>query len=708
MTDTTPEQWSDDPITTVAGDRFNRSRFANLVAASIDSTPLQSDSAVFGLVGSWGSGKSSVANMVGEQLPGTWRVQNFTPWAASGTAALQAEFLTALDTALGGASAEERGAREALKGYVKWVAPALNLLPVVGETAQQYTNQIADAITARKPWAVEFEAMSAQLKDIDARVLIICDDIDRLDAIELLEFLKVVRLLGRFPNVHYLVVYDGETVEDLLATQGVAGRASSFMEKIVQHPFELPAIDAATHFKLAADALNAVEHGTFTDEEFSRAGTVVDILSRGLRTPRQHLRYGQHLKTYFQLVTPEVDFLDFAALSFLRLNHHEIFDAIPRLAVGLRVGLYDEKYNKDGRTQAQWKDELRELDRRGDVDVAWEILTYLFPRLGTSGRLATHPRAFSSSEYRERYYNLGVPSNDVSDQLVADVIEAIVGGGDPHPDESQLLAHFDGPNNMARLAFSKGRRFRERGGHAATATGLARMVRILNQSASVVRPAGGLESPHGEIDQWLVSEVQNAYAEGGLSRDELMEIIEHDRMLGILLSINRRQRSIKSEHGTMLADFAQHYREKITSGQLEPLGHLRLTLSLLARVDNLDSIDGILDPFVNGNQKLFEDVTISFVRDQTIWGSDGDNSIELEFENYLWSAAISESVRLNMVLNLEEIEDADRLDDENPSDENRRKIAFANARAAMVKPEPAGNQPASDVQSLAVDEGTSR
>jgi hypothetical protein len=685
MSDAPSKQWSDDAITSVTEDRFNRSRFAKLVAGRIDATPIQGDSTVFGLVGPWGSGKSSVANMVGEQLPDTWRVQTFTPWAASGGAALQAEFLAALDSALGGSSAEERQAREALQGYVKWVAPALGLLPVFGAAAQAYTTQVAEAITARAPWAVEFDRMSTRLKDIGVRVLIICDDIDRLDAAELLEFLKVVRLLGRFPNVHYLVVYDGETVEDLLATQGVAGRASSFMEKIVQHPFELPAIDAATHYSLAADALNGVDYA-FHEQELDRAGTVVEMLSRGLRTPRQHLRYGQHLKTYFRLVKPEVDFVDFAALSFLRLNHHEVFEAIPELAAELRAGVYNENDNKEGLTWNQWKDRIQTLDRRGEADIPLEILAYFFPRLARSGRAVAHARAFSDYEYMERYYNLGVPSNDVSDQLVAEVIEAIVGGGDAHPRENELLRYFDGANGQARLAFTKARRFREHGEHSATPAGVARMVRILAASSKVVRANGGLESPASEIDKWLVKEVQNAYAAGGLNRDQLIEVLGLEKTIELLLAINSRRRRVSNtDADPMIADFTQHYRARIGSGALAPLGHLRLTLTLLAHVDGWEVVEGILDPFVDGNQNVFEEVTISFVMNQTWWRGE-ENSVVLEFDKDMWTSAISETVRLKMVPDLEEIEHADQTDDENAVDVERRNIAFAGARATLPAP----------------------
>src|ERR1700712_5024071 len=103
---TSIESWSDEPIVRVSQDRFSRTEFARLVAKTIDAVPIGAASTVFGLVGPWGSGKSSVAAMIGEYLPESWIVQSFTPWAATGAVGLQLEFVAALDSALGGSGAK--------------------------------------------------------------------------------------------------------------------------------------------------------------------------------------------------------------------------------------------------------------------------------------------------------------------------------------------------------------------------------------------------------------------------------------------------------------------------------------------------------------------------------------------------------------------------------------------------------------------------
>lgn len=98
----------------------------------------------------------------------------------------------------------------------------------------------AGMLEAQRPWTVQFAETSAKLKELGVPVLVIADDIDRLQADELLTLLKIVRLLGRFGGVQYLLAYDDQTVFRALRTSSLVGTdsraAEQFMEKIVQYP----------------------------------------------------------------------------------------------------------------------------------------------------------------------------------------------------------------------------------------------------------------------------------------------------------------------------------------------------------------------------------------------------------------------------------------------------------------------------------------
>ena len=84
--------WSDSPLRDEVGDRLDRAPFAARVAEVI--TRADIDSTVFGLVGPWGSGKTSLLNMIKAKLPDSWQVRFFSPWAASDLNSLLAEFFS--------------------------------------------------------------------------------------------------------------------------------------------------------------------------------------------------------------------------------------------------------------------------------------------------------------------------------------------------------------------------------------------------------------------------------------------------------------------------------------------------------------------------------------------------------------------------------------------------------------------------------------
>src|SRR5947209_14756860 len=56
--------WADEPISKAEEDTLGRTVFATRVAELIETATADAPSIVFGLVGPWGSGKSSVLNLI--------------------------------------------------------------------------------------------------------------------------------------------------------------------------------------------------------------------------------------------------------------------------------------------------------------------------------------------------------------------------------------------------------------------------------------------------------------------------------------------------------------------------------------------------------------------------------------------------------------------------------------------------------------------
>ena len=81
--------------------------------------------------------------------------------------------------------------------------------------------------------------LSKALSDQKKRFLIVIDDIDRLSPDEALLIFRLVKSVGRLPNVIYLLVYDRDLAESIIAER-YPSEGPHYLEKIVQAPFELP------------------------------------------------------------------------------------------------------------------------------------------------------------------------------------------------------------------------------------------------------------------------------------------------------------------------------------------------------------------------------------------------------------------------------------------------------------------------------------
>lgn len=644
------EPWPDDPRTTSGEDELDRARFARMVARRVDSLPAGTASVVFGLVGAWGSGKTSVVNMILEELPQSWAGVSFAPWVASGSGGLVLEFLRTIDAALGGRDSRATAARSAVREYGAWGASLLGIVPGVGSGLQALATKGLDRLIDQGPWSFKFSKVSKELRRLGGRVLVVCDDIDRLDAAELLEFLKVVRLLGRFPNIHYLVVYDQATVEDLLHSQGVAGRQSNFMEKIVQYPYEIPPISDAKKLEIAAatiDGLLASSGARLASGDEARATELMGIIARSMSTPRAQFRYRHQLESYSAMLEGEIDPLDFAAITLMRVNFHPVFEALPSWAPGFRVvGKVGEDGDPIVLDVGSLEAKIGGLCGEARVPVALELIDFLFPRI-TKGPLNTsHDKALASEEYFNRYFYFGVPPDDVSDRLVAEGLDAVLNQTEAESTMgAEFVASLDSLNPArARLAYSKAYQARRDAD-----TGSAEMVTFLSERLELRRTeSDGFESPVGALMPWLIDEVVRAYRTGLIGKAQLLALFGETTILTILLSAGRSQGARvdpASTTGRLLSDFAGPLRESLEASDLRRSGNLVAQLRLIELIFGTEALVGYFDQRVLNQASDITLIASEMVEVTRRRIGSGRESLELSFTEDLWQTIITAPVR---------------------------------------------------------------
>ncbi|WP_433444284.1 P-loop NTPase fold protein [Nonomuraea sp. CA-141351] len=453
-------RYADQPIIEDHQDVLGYKAFADRVTGVLEAVA-GPESVVLAVVGPWGSGKTSLLNLVHARLGRRkWRSAWFNPWALPDDASLIQAFFETIASTLPKGSAGRR-VRKALMRYAAKVSPLLKLIPVGGEAAAGIAETMgkfagSETVEARGKEVAE------RLREVGAPTLIVIDDVDRLHPEELTALFKAVRLLGRLPGICYLLAFDAVTIQDTLArtaiANGDASRARVYLEKIVQYQLWIPPIvpeRLATLLITEMERMFAGLGAEFTPEQRERLRWAWDtVLRMVLDQPRAVYRYVARVAVYLPLVGPnEVDVVDFALLVFLQHHFVVLYWSLassrdPDLFWLNPLSPAQEWAERDQRFQAKfegskpttslrpfslpwgsepgigWRQTLAKADVPKRVaDGLADIVNDLFPQ-HASPRL----RGVGDPDYFHRYFLMRIPDSDLADSAVDRVVADLTAG----------------------------------------------------------------------------------------------------------------------------------------------------------------------------------------------------------------------------------------------------------------------------------------
>lgn len=324
---------SDNPIKTSDQDLLDRKPYARLLANEIRSLDA-SEGYVIGVVGPWGSGKTSLLNLIQIKLEETPAIPvlQFNPWMFSGTEGLVESFFSELSAQLRLRPGKLPDLANALEAYGQILAP-LRVLPGVGiwierfRVASSSLKQLSDR--KRKGITPQRTIVSEKLAELERPIVVMIDDIDRLRTAEIRDMFKLVRLTANFPNIVYVLAFDRARVELALGEDGIDGRL--YLEKILQVAYDLPQIPDRVLTKQITNALDIALAQIEPESPFNTSlwpDIFFEVIRPLIRNMRDVRRYVAALSGTLKHLEGQIELSDVLGLEAVRVFDPDMYEAV--------------------------------------------------------------------------------------------------------------------------------------------------------------------------------------------------------------------------------------------------------------------------------------------------------------------------------------------------------------------------------------------
>ena len=355
---------ADKPIEKADEDLLGRSDFAKQFGKSICEYDSE-DGLVIGLYGKWGSGKTSIINMAISEIPvdksekKKWyskvykRIKKifnsqkteeedqchypiiirFSPWNYSDKNNLISLFFNELKNKLGVAKGEENKGKigKAISQYSD-IIDVLSFIPAVGPAIVpilKTTSKAAGAKLMETPSLNDAkEKLCEALEDFNHKIIVFIDDIDRLTTPQIKDIFQLVKQVGDFPNIIYVLTMDREIVCNALSEyHNIDG--DEYLKKIVQVSFEVPEIDKTTVHQILRDRLNDIVHKNKDEEEFENNEYFETVLENCINPYIKNMRDINRLLNAFQFkygaLWKETSFVDLLAITAIEIFEPKLY-----------------------------------------------------------------------------------------------------------------------------------------------------------------------------------------------------------------------------------------------------------------------------------------------------------------------------------------------------------------------------------------------
>lgn len=264
-------------------DLLDRRIIVSILYDAIVNTACSSNAYVIGLDGKWGTGKTTIINLVKQRLSKEIEqnddiriVKNFDFWTTGSQTAILNSMYDALLKAIG---VDYNSVKT--RKLLKRTANFMTNVPKIGKAVSQIINE---NITQE-----DVDQLKDNLEELilssNKRYVFFVDDLDRANSSQVLFLLKMLGTVFNLPNLIFVLLYDKQRMKKIINNEEELNIA--FVEKIINQEIRVPEVSEKTIQDLYKKGLNnlATAYG-LSNFEIKKLAPAIDRVVKQIRNIR--------------------------------------------------------------------------------------------------------------------------------------------------------------------------------------------------------------------------------------------------------------------------------------------------------------------------------------------------------------------------------------------------------------------------------------
>lgn len=314
---------SDDPIENNEGDKFNFKNKIEHLSGIIEKSHFEKSFSI-GIVGSWGSGKSSFINLLKEKVEknNDLLYLEFFPFMAQKDSDMYSLFFDELISLI---NKYDGRLSDDLLSYINRLLESYHNKTIISLFSKKNTLQSNVSISKL------YKTINDSLFKLDKKIIVFVEDLDRLTAEEVVQVLKLIRNSANFRNFIFIVSLDKEYILRSLMTNNHI-YDYSYINKFFQLEVHLKKISQNNLKKEFKEILTSIPleilPDNIKDEIISLTYNQRNLFDDYIFTMRDVKRLVNQIIFDYPLLKDDIDINDYLNFTYLKINFPSVVEKI--------------------------------------------------------------------------------------------------------------------------------------------------------------------------------------------------------------------------------------------------------------------------------------------------------------------------------------------------------------------------------------------